>query len=85
VLPDVPARLTTEEAAKLCRVKPGTIRQWVYRGHLDYARGTDGEPLTNAEGFRLFDQMDVARAEHKTRGHAKRDLSLLMRVGAHAA
>ncbi len=82
---DLPALLTTEQAARLCRVKPGTIRQWVYRGHLDYARDADGEPLTNAEGVRLFDQMDVARAEHATRGRANRDLVLLMRIGAHAA
>lgn len=85
MLPDIPPRLTTKEAAALCRVKPGTIRQWVHRGHLDYARGADGEPLTNDAGERLFDQLDVAKAEHKTRGHANRDLSLLVRIGVHAA
>ena len=84
MLPDIPPRLTTEEAAKLCRVQPVTIRQWVRRGHLDYVRGDDGEPLTNRQGLRLFDQMAVARAEHATRDHAHRDLPLLVRIGAHA-
>lgn len=81
--PDLPALLTTVEAAKLCRVKPGTVRQWVNRGHLDYARDDDGEPLTR-DGVRVFRQLDVARAEHATRDHAGRDLSLLVRIGAHA-
>ncbi len=81
--PDLPALLTTAEAAKLCRVKPVTIRLWVHRGHLDYARDAAGEPLTR-DGLRVFRQLDVARAEHATREHAGRDLSLLVRIGAHA-
>ena len=85
MLPDIPPRLTTKEAAKLCRVKPCTIRQWVHRGHLAYSRTPDGEIRTNDHGERLFDQLDVAKAEHATRRHAHRDLSLLMRVGIHAA
>jgi hypothetical protein len=83
VRPDLPALLTTAEAAALCRVKPVTIRQWVNRGHLDYARDDQGEPLTNAAGLRLFEQLAVAAAEHKTRDHAGRDLTLLVRIGAH--
>lgn len=84
MLPDIPPLLTTEQAARLCRVKPVTIRQWVRRGHLDYARGADDEPLTNDQGVRVFNQMAVARAEHATRGHAHRDLPLLVRIGVHA-
>lgn len=96
MLPDIPPRLTTKEAAKLCRVKPGTIRQWVFRKHLDYSRHDDGSIRTVTEadleghedrqiGEYLFDQIDVARAEHRTRKHAHRDLSLLTRIGVHAA
>jgi excisionase family DNA binding protein len=81
---DLPALLTTAEAAKLCRVQPVTIRQWVSRGHLDYLRDEQGQPVTNDAGLRLFEQMAVARAEHATRKHAHRDLSLLVRIGAHA-
>lgn len=82
---DLPSLLTTAEAAALCRVRPVTIRQWVARGHLDYARGANGQPLTNDAGLQLFRQLDVARAEHKTRRHAHRDLQLLVRIGAHAS
>lgn len=82
--PDLPALITTARAAQLVRVKPGTVRQWVKRGHLDYARDPDGNPLVDEHGVRLFRQLDVARAEQATRQHAGRDLSLLVRIGAHA-
>lgn len=81
--PDLPALLTTAEAARLCRVKPGTIRLWVHRGHLAYAVDENGQPLLR-DGLRVFRQLDVVRAEHATRDHAGRDLSLLVRIGAHA-
>lgn len=79
-----PARLTAAEAAKLCRVKKDTIFQWVSRGHLDYARDAAGDIYIDEQGLKLFDQLDVARAEAKTRRHARRDLALLVRIGAHA-
>lgn len=81
---DLPALLTTAQAAALCRVKPGTIRLWVHRRHLDYARDAAGDPLVDDDGLRLFRQLDVARAEHATRERANRDLHLLVRIGAHA-
>lgn len=84
MLPDLPPLLTTAQAAELCRVKPGTIRLWVHRGHLDYARDAAGQPLVDEHGVRVFDQAAVSRAEHATRRHAGRDLSLLVRIGAHA-
>lgn len=52
------------EAARRARVKPGTIRQWVNRGHLPVAERVDGKLR--------FRPVDVARAEYKTREHARR-------------
>lgn len=55
---------TVEQAAAHARVKPGTIRQWVNRGHLPVAERIDGRLR--------FRPVDVARAEFKTREHARR-------------
>lgn len=62
--------LTTAEAAQLCGVNPGTVRQWVNRGHLT--------PVGRlpAGGELMFRQIDVARAEARTRRHARRDITL---------
>lgn len=64
----VPATL----AAQVAGVKPGTIRQWRNRGHLDYARDIDGREFRDAEGHLLFDVIDVINAEYKTRERARR-------------
>ncbi|MFC3986470.1 helix-turn-helix domain-containing protein [Streptosporangium jomthongense] len=57
--------VTTKEAAELCGVKPAAVRQWVRRGHL--------APVDRDErGQMLFTQLDVAKAEYKTRKHARR-------------
>lgn len=75
----VPAQLqplvTAERAAELCQVRPVTIRQWVHRGHLSPATGADGQVLTDGQGRQLYRQLDVARAEHKTRRRARRVLT----------
>lgn len=54
-----------DEAARRAKVKPGTIRQWVARGHLSVAD-------RDVRGRLLFSPVDVARAEFKTREHARR-------------
>ncbi|MFJ2863695.1 MerR family transcriptional regulator [Kitasatospora sp. NPDC087314] len=60
--------LTGPEAANLCRVTPEAIRQWKRRGHLQPA-GLDHH------GRPLYRQLDVARAEVRTRKRAGRVLA----------
>jgi predicted site-specific integrase-resolvase len=54
-----------EQAAQLCGVKPGTIRQWVHRGLLKKA-GLD------ERGRSLFDPVALQKAEYATRERARR-------------
>jgi predicted site-specific integrase-resolvase len=45
-------------------IEPNTIRVWVHRGHL---------PVAERDGRRLrFRPVDVAKAEYRTRSHARR-------------
>lgn len=69
VATDAGILLTTDEAAERFGVKPGTIRQWVRRGHL--------APIGRAPagGTAYYRYVDVARAEQKTRERARRDLA----------
>lgn len=55
----------TQQAAQLCGVQVGTIRQWVARGHLDKA-GLD------EKGRSLFDPVALQKAEYHTRQRARR-------------
>jgi hypothetical protein len=67
MLPDLDELWTVERAAEHACVKPVTIRQWVFRGHLIVAeRDRSGRPR--------FWPVDVARAEHATRQRARRTL-----------
>lgn len=56
---------TTAEAAEAAGVKPGVIRIWVHRGHLQRA---------NSEKCRIakYRAIDVVRAEKATREKARR-------------
>ncbi|MFI6496888.1 MerR family transcriptional regulator [Nonomuraea typhae] len=69
---------TTAQAAQHAKVKPGTIRQWVSRGHLAKA-GLD------EKGHPLFDPIEVAKAEYATHKHARRDVNRLERLRSAAA
>lgn len=53
-------------AAEHAKVKPVTIRQWVYRGYLAAAEYVDGRPR--------YKPLDVARAERRTRERARRTI-----------
>jgi DNA-binding transcriptional MerR regulator len=57
--------ITYDQAAQLARVRPGTIRQWVARGHLAKA-GLD------ERGRCLFRPADVAATEKRLRKPARR-------------
>jgi len=57
--------LGVRDAARVARVQPKTVHQWVARGHLEPA-GLD------ENGHRLFRALDVAIAEAKLRKHARR-------------
>jgi hypothetical protein len=60
--------MTNAEASYHAGVGVEAIRQWVKRGHLEVAaRDMRGRPL--------YRWIDVAKAEHKTRKHARRDHS----------
>lgn len=59
------AYLTTAQAAELAGVSTAAIRQWVKREHLAPA-GRD------RRGQMMFTQTAVAKAEFKTRKHARR-------------
>lgn len=72
---DFDALLTVAEAAEHCGVKPVTIRQWRYRGHLPIATDERGKELRDGRGRPLFRLLDVARAEFKTREAARRTVA----------
>lgn len=57
--------ISTADASRLAGVKVETIRKWVQRDHLAVAK-------RDVRGRPLFRWIDVAKAEHATRGHARR-------------
>lgn len=70
MIPDLDELWSVAEAVEHLRrcgleVKPVTVRQWIYRGHLPVAeRDEHGRPKLRP--------VDVARAEYATRGLARR-------------
>jgi hypothetical protein len=44
---DPDAWLSAAEMAELADVKPGTVREWHYRGHITSIESADGSPLYN--------------------------------------
>lgn len=58
--------LTTAQAAEVAGVKPGRVRQWNLRGHLERA-GLD------ERGWPLYRALDVAKCQHRFagRGHGE--------------
>jgi len=66
--------ITREMAAELCGVDPDTISQWISRGY----GPKDARcklPVAKREGRRiLLDPVEVAKADHATKGPARREV-----------
>ncbi|MFJ6540518.1 hypothetical protein ACIQMP_07720 [Streptomyces sp. NPDC091385] len=63
---------TAQEAADAARVDANIVRNWRYRGRLDYARTSEGRLIRNLAGQPLYRAIDVIRAEKATRERARR-------------
>jgi hypothetical protein len=66
--------ITRNMAAELCGVDPDTISQWISRG---YGPKSDRRklPVAKREGrLVLLDPVEVAKADHATRGPARRSV-----------
>ena len=66
--------ITTEQAAELCGVRPVTVRAWTQRG---YGPKDDRRKLPVAKrenGQMLLDPVEVAKADHATKGPARREV-----------
>jgi predicted site-specific integrase-resolvase len=64
--------IDVEQAAELCGVKPVTVRAWTQRGYgpKDARRKL---PVVKRENGRvLLDPVEVAKADHATKGPARR-------------
>lgn len=66
--------IDVEQAAELCGVRPVTIRAWTQRG---YGPKADRRklPVAKREGRTvLLDPIEVAKADHATKGPARRSV-----------
>jgi hypothetical protein len=66
--------IDVEQASELCGVRPVTIRAWTQRG---YGPKNDRRklPVAKREGrLVLLDPVEVAKADHATRGPARRSV-----------
>ena len=65
--------ITTDQAAALCGVSPVTVRSWINRGW----RAADGDTRRLPVAWRykgriMLDPVEVAKADHATKGKARR-------------
>lgn len=66
--------IDVEQAAELCGVKPVTIRAWTQRGY-GPKDGRRRLPVAKRENGRvLLDPVEVAKADHATKGPARREV-----------
>jgi hypothetical protein len=64
--------ITVEQAADLCGVKPVTVRNWANRGY-GPRESRRWLPVAKREnGLLLLDPVEVAKADHATKGPARR-------------
>ena len=69
---ELDALWTVAEAAEHANVSEATVRSWAHRGHLPVAKDHEGNEVRDERGRPRFHPLDVARAEFKTREHARR-------------
>lgn len=71
--------IDVEQAAELCGVKPVTVRAWTQRGY-GPKESRQVLPVAKRENGRiLLDPVEVAKADHATKGPARR---VVVRIAA---
>ena len=63
--------ITVEQAAELCGVKPVTVRNWANRGY-GPKNARRKLPVKRENGRLLVDPVELAKADHATKGPARR-------------
>lgn len=66
--------ITVEQAAELCGVKPVTVRNWANRGYGPKETRRRLPVAKRENGLILLDPVEVAKADHATRGPARRSV-----------
>lgn len=66
--------ISVEQAAELCGVKPVTIRAWTQRGYGPKGARRKMPVAKRENGLILLDPVEVAKADHATRGPARRSV-----------
>lgn len=66
--------ITVEQAAELCGVKPVTIRNWANRGYGSREARRRLPVAKREDGLLLLDPVEVAKADHATKGPARRSV-----------
>ena len=66
--------ITVEQAAGLCGVKPVTVRNWANRGYGPKEARRRLPVAKRENGLLLLDPIEVAKADHATKGPARREV-----------
>jgi hypothetical protein len=64
--------ITVEQASALCGVKAVTVRNWIYRGYGPKGSRRKLPVAARENGLILLDPVEVAKADHATKGPARR-------------
>ncbi len=64
--------ITVDQAAELCGVKPVTVRNWANRGYGPRKARRKLPVAKREDGLLLLDPVEVAKADHATKGPARR-------------
>ena len=66
--------ITVKEAARLCGVEPVTVRNWANRGYGPKEARRRLPVAKREDGQLLLDPVEVAKADHATKGPARRQV-----------